>query len=205
MILRNAIAGMLLMLGLSTANAAEPLDTLPGFENAEMAVFAGGCFWCTESDFDKVPGVKATISGYIGGDAESANYDAVSSGGTDHIEAVAVFYDAEETDFSTLVKAFWPTIDPVTPNAQFCDKGPQYRSALFYANENQKQILEASKSALADSERFDQPVVTEILPQTAFYPAEEYHQNYYQENPLRYKFYRTSCGRDARLEELWGN
>lgn len=184
------------------ASANEPLEQGP--EGSEMAVFAGGCFWCTESDFDKVPGVVDTVSGYIGGDAQSANYSDVSSGGTQHIEAVAVFYDPDETSYSKLVEAFWPTIDPVTPNAQFCDRGPQYRSALFYADDQQEDILKRSRKALADSGKLKQPIVTEILPQTAFYPAEDYHQNYYTKNPIRYNFYRSRCGRDDRLEELWG-
>lgn len=169
-----------------------------------MAVFAGGCFWCTEADFDKVPGVVDTVSGYIGGDAISANYPQVSSGATQHIEAVAVFYDPSATTYAKLVEAYWPTIDPVTPNAQFCDRGPQYRSALFYANDQQQQILQQSKQALANSGKLDDPIVTEILPQTAFYPAEDYHQNYYTKNPVRYNFYRSRCGRDNRLKELWG-
>ncbi|MBQ0744090.1 MAG: peptide-methionine (S)-S-oxide reductase MsrA [Pseudomonas sp.] len=184
------------------ALADQPLEQGP--EGSEMAVFAGGCFWCTEADFDKVPGVVDTISGYIGGDADSATYPQVSAGGTQHIEAVAVFYDPRETNYAKLVEAFWPTIDPVTPNAQFCDRGPQYRSALFYADEQQQEILQQSKQALAESGKLKKPIVTEILPQTAFYPAEDYHQDYYMKNPIRYNFYRSRCGRDDRLEDLWG-
>lgn len=182
--------------------ANEPLDQGP--EGSKMAVFAGGCFWCTEADFDKVPGVVDTVSGYIGGDATSANYPQVSAGRTQHIEAVAVFYDPSATSYAKLVEAFWPTIDPLTPNAQFCDRGRQYRSALFYADDQQQQILQQSKQALASSGKLDDPIVTEILPQTAFYPAEDYHQNYYTKNPVRYHFYRSRCGRDNRLEQLWG-
>ncbi|PKM30343.1 MAG: peptide-methionine (S)-S-oxide reductase [Gammaproteobacteria bacterium HGW-Gammaproteobacteria-11] len=185
-----------------TSQANEPLTSGP--EGSSMAVFAGGCFWCTEADFDKVPGVLDTVSGYIGGTADSANYPDVSAGVTDHIEAVAVFYDPDKTSFSQLVEAFWPTIDPLTPNAQFCDSGPQYRSALFHANPEQEQILRASLDNLTASGRLEGSIVTEILPQTAFYPAEEYHQDYYQKNPVRYNFYRSRCGRDDRLEELWG-
>lgn len=194
-------AALLGLLSLSAA-ANEPLEQGP--EGSEMAVFAGGCFWCTEADFDKVPGVVDTVSGYIGGDATSANYPQVSSGATAHIEAVAVFYDPSATTYAKLVEAYWPTIDPLTPNAQFCDQGPQYRSALFYANDQQQQILQQSKQALANSGKLDAPIVTEILPQTAFYPAEDYHQNYYTKNPVRYNFYRSRCGRDNRLKELWG-
>tara|TARA_R110000868_G_scaffold90901_4_gene251982 strand:- start:4025 stop:4630 length:606 start_codon:yes stop_codon:yes gene_type:complete len=182
--------------------AAEPLTQGP--EGTEMAVFAGGCFWCTESDFDKVPGVVETISGYTGGSSETAHYNQVSSGDTGHIESVAVFYDPSKTSYAKLVEAFWPTIDPVTANAQFCDSGPQYRSAIYYADEQQQALLEASRQKLADSGRFDDPIVTEILPRKPFYAAEDYHQDYYHKNPLRYNFYRTTCGRDARLEELWG-
>ncbi len=185
------------------AFANQPLEQGP--EGSEMAVFAGGCFWCTEADFDKVPGVVDTISGYIGGDADSATYPQVSAGGTQHIEAVAVFYDPRETNYTKLVEAFWPTIDPVTPNAQFCDRGPQYRSALFYADEQQEETLQQSKQALADSGKLNKPIVTEILPQTAFYAAEDYHQDYYTKNPIRYNFYRSRCGRDDRLEDLWGD
>lgn len=200
--LRPWMSALALGLFSLTASANQPLEKGP--DGTEMAVFAGGCFWCTESDFDKMPGVVETVSGYIGGDAETADYAQVSSGTTQHIEAVAVFYDPQKTSFPTLVEAFWPTIDPVTANAQFCDRGAQYRSALFYADDEQKQILEASKQALADSGRLNKPVVTEILPRTAFYPAEEYHQDYHVKNPIRYNFYRSRCGRDNRLEELWG-
>lgn len=198
----SSISFMALALS-SLAVANEPLSEGP--PGSEMAVFAGGCFWCTEADFDKIPGVVDTVSGYIGGDAQTASYEQVSAGGTDHIEAVAVFYDPGQTSYDKLVEAFWPTIDPVTPNAQFCDRGPQYRSALFYADEEQQRTLQASLSALSASGRFDKPIVTELLPQTEFYPAEDYHQDYYEKNPIRYNFYRSRCGRDARLDELWGD
>lgn len=202
MSLGRALGAACLLMTISHASAQQ---AEPAADNeTAMAVFAGGCFWCTEADFDKVPGVVETISGYIGGDEATANYSAVSSGRTDHIEAVAVYYDPGVTDYAKLVEAFWPTIDPITPNAQFCDQGPQYRSALFYADEKQREVLEQSRSALAKSGRFDRPIVTDILPQTAFYPAEDYHQDYYLKNPIRYNFYRTRCGRDARLKTLWG-
>ncbi len=192
---------LLLCAGLT--QAAEPLSKGP--EGSAMAVFAGGCFWCTESDFDKVPGVLETVSGYTGGAAETADYEQVSSGRTAHIESVAVFYDPQKTSYAKLVEAFWPTIDPLTANAQFCDHGPQYRSAIYYADEQQKEVLEASLEKLKESGRFDDPIVTAILPLKPFYAAEDYHQDYHNKNPLRYNFYRTTCGRDARLEELWGN
>lgn len=199
--IRTALLTLLLLAPISFANEA----LTGGPEGTEMAVFAGGCFWCTESDFDKMPGVVETISGYTGGDASTADYHQVSAGGTGHIESVAVFFDPSKTSYAALVEAFWKTIDPITPNAQFCDHGSQYRSALYYANDEQKALLEASREALERSGRFDQPIATLILPRQPFYPAEEYHQDYYHKNPLRYNFYRTTCGRDARLEELWGN
>tara|TARA_R110002020_G_scaffold137950_1_gene307688 strand:- start:10816 stop:11430 length:615 start_codon:yes stop_codon:yes gene_type:complete len=200
--IRHWLPALTLGLFSIAVGANQPLEKGPS--GSEMAVFAGGCFWCTESDFDKMPGVVDTVSGYIGGDAATADYAQVSSGQTEHIEAVAVFYDPDKTSFTKLVEAFWPTIDPVTANAQFCDRGPQYRSALFYANDEQKQILEASRQALADSGKLTKRIVTEILPQGEFYPAEDYHQDYYSKNPIRYNYYRTRCGRDSRLEELWG-
>ncbi len=182
------------------AIANEPVTQGP--PGTEMAVFAGGCFWCTESDFDKLPGVVDTLSGYTGGSAETADYQQVSAGGTGHIESVAVFFDPNKTSYAELVEAFWPTIDPLTANAQFCDHGHQYSSALYYSNEEQKTLLETSRDAI--EARFDEPIQTLILQRQPFYAAEDYHQNYYEKNPLRYTFYRTTCGRDARLEDIWG-
>lgn len=169
-----------------------------------VAVFAGGCFWCTEADFDKLPGVLSTTSGYTGGQLANPSYQQVSAGGTGHIEAVQVRYDPSKTSYAQLLEAFWPTIDPLTANAQFCDHGSQYRSAIFYGTAEEKILAEASKAALQASGRFHKPIVTEILPSDVFYPAEQYHQDYYQKNPLRYAYYRRGCGRDARLEQLWG-
>ena len=169
-----------------------------------IAIFAGGCFWCTEADFDKVPGVISTTSGYIGGKTANPTYKEVSAGKTGHIEAVQVRFDPARTSFAKLLAAFWPTIDPLTPNRQFCDGGSQYRSAIFYLDAEQQRQAEASRAELAASGRFTQPIVTEILPATEFYPAEEYHQDYYIKNPIRYSYYRGSCGRDARLAEVWG-
>jgi len=169
-----------------------------------IATFAGGCFWCTEADFDKVPGVMSTTSGYISGTTVNPTYKQVSGGKTGHIEAVQVRFDPAKTSFAKLLAAFWPTIDPLTPNRQFCDSGPQYRSAIFYHDAEQQRQAEASKAELAASDRFAQPIVTEILPATQFYPAEEYHQDYYIKNPIRYAYYRSNCGRDARLAEVWG-
>ncbi len=168
------------------------------------AVFAGGCFWCTESDFDKLPGVLATTSGYIGGHVQNPTYEQVSYGATGHTEAVQVRYDPSKISYGQLLEAFWPTIDPVTANAQFCDKGSQYRSAIFYGNPAEQRLAEASKAVLDKSDRLPGPVVTEILPASTFYPAEDYHQDYHTRNPIRYNYYRHGCGRDDRLEQLWG-
>lgn len=168
-----------------------------------VATFAGGCFWCTESDFDKILGVISTTSGYIGGTVINPTYEQVSAGKTGHVEAVQVRFDPAKTNFAKLLAAYWPTIDPLTPNRQFCDSGTQYRSVIFYHNADQRQQAEASKAALVSSGRFTQPIVTELLPATAFYPAEEYHQDFHTKNPIRYKYYRYSCGRDARLKQVW--
>ena len=155
-------------------------------ENLEMAIFAGGCFWCTESDFDKLPGVVSTTSGYIGGTVANPTYDQVVAGKTGHVEAVQIYFDKTKTNFSNLLAAYWLTIDPLTTNQQFCDIGSQYRSVIFYHGSDQKELAEASKKTLEASGRFSQPIVTEILPVTEFYRAEEYHQDYYIKNPLRY-------------------
>jgi peptide-methionine (S)-S-oxide reductase len=168
------------------------------------AVFAGGCFWCTESDFDKLPGVLSTTSGYIGGHVENPTYEEVSYGASGHTEAVLVRYDPRKVSYAQLLEFFWPTIDPVTANAQFCDKGSQYRSAIFYGNPEEQRLAEASKAALDKSGRLPAPVVTEILSATTFYPAEDYHQDYHSKNPIRYSYYRNGCGRDDRLQQLWG-
>ncbi|MET1079575.1 MAG: peptide-methionine (S)-S-oxide reductase MsrA [Pseudomonas sp.] len=201
-----AALGLGLLLGAcqpaETRPAAAP--SVPSSVPASVAVFAGGCFWCTESDFDKIPGVLSTTSGYIGGTLANPSYEQVSSGTSGHLEAVQVQFDPARTSYAKLLEAFWPTIDPLTANRQFCDEGPQYRSAIFYASAEEKRLAEASKSALQASGRFAQPIVTEILPATRFYPAEDYHQDYHSKNPLRYAYYRNGCGRDARLEQLWG-
>lgn len=200
------LASLLAACGPSAAQSPEPPSggRAIGAGAVAVAVFAGGCFWCTESDFDKVPGVLSTTSGYIGGTLANPSYEQVSSGTSGHIEAVQVRFDPTKTDYAKLLEAFWPTIDPLTPNRQFCDGGPQYRSAIFYGNAEEQRLAEASKAALQASGRFSQPIVTEILPATPFYPAEDYHQDYHSKNPLRYAYYRNGCGRDQRLEQLWG-
>jgi peptide-methionine (S)-S-oxide reductase len=182
------------------AAAAEASST----DNSAVAVFAGGCFWCTESDFDKVAGVISTTSGYIGGQLKNPSYQAVSSGKSGHIEAVQVRFDPSKTSYGKLLQAYWPTIDPLNASGQFCDSGTQYLSAIFYNSPEQQQLAKASKAALAASGRLAAPIVTQILPASTFYPAEDYHQDYHSKNPLRYNYYRRGCGRDARLEKLWG-
>ncbi|MBH2037287.1 MAG: peptide-methionine (S)-S-oxide reductase MsrA [Pseudomonadales bacterium] len=189
---------------LSLATLLLSLGSHAGQDDSAVAVFAGGCFWCTEADFDKLPGVLETTSGYIGGSIENPTYEEVSSGRTGHIEAVQVRFDPRQTSYAKLLEAFWPTIDPVNGSGQFCDNGPQYRSAIFYQDAEQQRLAEASKSLLAASGRLAQPIATEILAATPFYPAEDYHQDYHTKNPLRYSYYRHGCGRDQRLKELWG-
>ncbi len=168
------------------------------------ATFAGGCFWCTESDFEKLEGVKEGISGYTGGHVENPTYEEVSSGSTGHVEAVQVIYDPEKISYKELLDYFWRHINPTDPGGQFVDRGSQYRSVIFYHNEEQKRLAEESKRELEASGRFKSPIVTDILKFTKFYRAEDYHQDYYKTHPLRYKFYRWNSGRDQFLEKTWG-
>jgi peptide-methionine (S)-S-oxide reductase len=179
----------------ATAPAAAPA------KRAE-AVFAGGCFWCTESDFDKVPGVISTTSGYTGGKLLDPTYEKVSAGGTGHIEAVRIVYDPSRVTYATLVDHLFRTIDPLDNGGQFCDRGYQYRSAIFVANPAEAGVAKALKDKAAA--RLSKPVATLILPRRKFYPAEGYHQDYYKKNPIRYRFYRLNCGRDARIKAVWG-
>ena len=169
------------------------------------ATFAGGCFWCMEPPFDKLPGVISTTSGYTGGNTKNPTYEEVSDGGTGHTEAVQVVYDPRRVSYEKLLYVFWRNIDPVTANQQFCDKGNQYRSAIFSHDADQQRLAEKSKAQLEKSGKLPGPIVTQIVAAGPFYPAEEYHQDYYQKNPLRYRFYRNSCRRDSRLERLWGD
>ncbi len=167
------------------------------------AIFAGGCFWCMEPPFEKLDGVSSVVSGYIGGSVRNPTYEQVSAGRTGHTEAVEITYDPAKVTYAQLLDIFWHNIDPLTANAQFCDRGSQYRSEIFPANAAERAASEASKAAIAA--KLKRPVVTEITDATTFFAAEEYHQDYYLKNPIRYKFYRTSCGRDSRLKELWGD
>jgi len=203
--LRRALCLALLLAGAANALLAAdaPAANAAKGGTSATAIFAGGCFWCTESDFEKLPGVIAAESGYTGGQKANPTYEQVSAGGTGHTEAVRVTYDPSRVSYSALVDYFWPTIDPTVRNQQFCDHGSQYRSAIFWHNDEERKIAEASRSALIASGKFKQ-VETEVVAATTFYPAEAYHQDYYKKNPIRYTYYRHGCGRDARLEALWG-
>lgn len=172
--------------------------------NLATATFAGGCFWCEEAAFDSLPGVIETISGYTGGHKKNPTYKEVSAGGTGHTEAVEVLYDPAKISYEQLLDVFWHNIDPTVSDRQFCDIGQQYRAEIFYHSEEQRRLAEQSRAALAESKPFKEPIVTGITAASEFYPAEDYHQDYHSKNPLRYKYYRYYCGRDQRLEELWG-
>jgi peptide-methionine (S)-S-oxide reductase len=169
-----------------------------------VATFASGCFWCTESDFEKVPGVVDAVSGYTGGRVANPTYEQVSAGRTGHREAVQVMYDPARVSYQQLLDVFWRNVDPVDAHGQFCDRGEQYTSAIYVTTDEERRLAEASKGAVERSGRVRGRIATVILPAGPFYKAEEYHQSYYKKNPLRYKFYRTSCGRDRRLRKLWG-
>lgn len=209
--MKNIFSKLLLLLSVSLVSSfafsavlvdiAGPVKSKDGLETA---IFAGGCFWCTESDFDKVKGVVSTTSGYTGGSVKNPSYEQVSAGGTGHAEAVLVKFDPKKITYAQLLKTYWLSIDPLTANRQFCDSGSQYRSAIFYSNESQKKQAMAYKKSLEDSKFFKQPIVTEIIVAAKFYPAEDYHQDYHNKNPVRYNYYRNSCGRDDRLKQVWG-
>jgi peptide methionine sulfoxide reductase msrA/msrB len=168
------------------------------------AIFAGGCFWCMEPPFEKLDGVHAVVSGYIDGHKENPTYQEVSSGTTGHTEAVEITYDPNKISFAELLEVFWMNIDPTDAGGQFVDRGSQYRTGIYYLNAEQQQLAEASKERLGKSGRFDSPIVTEIVAATRFYPAEDYHQDYYKESPVRYKFYRYNSGRDQFINRVWG-
>lgn len=203
----------LAMAALITINACQESKIVPQGVAGEMtkesdhlkkATFAGGCFWCTEADFEKLTGVVKVISGYTGGGKENPTYGEVTSGKTGHVEAVQVYYDPSKISYEELLDTFWKHIDPSDGGGQFVDRGPQYRSAIFYHDEEQRQLAEKSKEALGKSGKFNKPIVTEILQFTKFYEAEEYHQDYYKNHSLRYSFYRHGSGRDQFLEKVWG-
>ncbi len=197
----RAVAAFVGTLLLATApHAQAPISPVTA-----KATFAGGCFWCVESDFDKIDGVISTTSGYIGGSVAKPTYEQVSAKGTGHAEAVEIVFDPRKVTYERLLEYFWHTIDPTTKDRQFCDSGSPYRTAIFAQNAEQLKAATTSRAALEKSKPFKEPIVTEIVLATAFYPAEDYHQDYYQKNPLRYKYYRNGCGRDARLKQLWGD
>lgn len=195
---------LLLTLALSGPGAAHAQAPASKAGTAK-ATFAGGCFWCMEEAFDKVPGVIATTSGYVGGQTKNPTYEQVSTGRTGHAEAVQVEYDPAKITYEKLLDAFWRNIDPIQKDAQFCDHGSQYRSAIFYHTEEQRRLAEASRAALARNKPFKGEIVTQIVKADVFYPAEGYHQDYHLKNPVQYQFYKAGCGRVARLKELWGS
>jgi len=210
--LGSFVAALALAAGLATlAGRSEAQSPVPGGGGAgtttktETATFAGGCFWCVEADFDKVPGVLSTTSGYTGGKVANPTYQQVSGNGTGHAEAVQIVFDPTKVSYEQLVEKFWRTIDPTVRDRQFCDAGSPYRTAIFANSDAQLAAARASLAALEKSKPFKEPIVTTIERAGPFYPAEGYHQDYYKKNPVRYTYYRTSCGRDARLKQLWGS
>jgi len=195
---------VLLWVGMVLIISAAPESMAASGQGLEKATFAGGCFWCMEPPFDRLEGVKSVVSGYTGGYKKNPTYEEVSSGSTGHAESVEITYDPAGISYQKLLDVFWHNIDPTVKDRQFCDVGSQYRTAIYYHNAEQKRLAEASKKALEESKRFRGPIYTEVTAAATFYPAEEYHQKYYQKNPVRYKLYRFNCGRDQRLRELWG-
>ncbi len=199
---RTLLAGLAVAAGLGLSSPG--LAQQPADPATATAIFAGGCFWCMEPPFDALPGVISTTSGYTSGHTADPTYKEVSAGKTGHTEAVKIVYDPAKVSYSKLLQVFWRNHDPLTANAQFCDRGSQYRAGIYYGSEQEKAQAEASKAELEKSGRFKSRITTEIVAQTTFYPAEDYHQDYYLNNPIRYKIYRGGCGRDSRLRELWG-
>ena len=200
---RGAIAVLLLLGAAGAALAQSPAASAAAGATA-IATFAGGCFWCVESDFDKLPGVLSTTSGYTGGKVANPSYEQVSSKTTGHAESVEIAYDPKRISYEQLLTHFWHSIDPTTKDRQFCDVGSPYRTAIFVHGAAQRRAAEASLAELQKTKPFKEPIVTQIVDAGPFYPAEAYHQDYYKKNPVRYHYYRSACGRDARLEQLWG-
>ncbi len=189
----------LVWISASIAGPSQPKATL------DTAIFAGGCFWCMEPPFERLTGVVSVTSGYTGGFKKNPTYEEVGAGKTGHAESIRILYDPKKISYTKLVEVFWHNVDPTAKDKQFCDEGTQYRSAIFYRNADQKRVAEESKRKLEEMTQFKGKIATEITPASIFYPAEDYHQDFYKKNPERYKSYRTGCGRDARLKELWGN
>ena len=196
---------LLLSLFITPVIAANQETTTSPVQKSETAIFAGGCFWCMEPPFDKLDGVISTTSGYTAGDKKNPTYKEVSAGSTGHTEAIQIEYDPEKITYPELLNVFWKNIDPVAVDRQFCDAGSQYRSGIYYLNETQQADAKRSLQEITENKPFEGEIATEILPASTFYPAEDYHQDYYQKNPLRYKYYRFACGRDQRLQEIWGS
>ena len=194
----------LLLAALAGSAQAQSTPAAKGAAATAKATFAGGCFWCMEEVYDKVPGVIATVSGYMGGHTKNPTYEQIGTGRTGHAEVVQVEYDPAKVSYAKLLEVFWRNIDPTQKDAQFCDQGSQYRSGIFFHNEEQRQLAEASRVALQKNKPFRGEIVTEVTKAPMFYAAEDYHQDFHLKNPTRYKFYKTGCGREARLEQLWG-
>lgn len=193
--------GSALILSSKPASSSKMMAVPTG---AATATFAGGCFWCMESSFEKIPGVIQAISGYAGGNKVDPTYEEVSGGGTGHAESVQIIYDPKKISYPRLLQVFWHNVDPTDDGGQFCDRGNQYRSEIFYSNDAEKKMAEDSKAEIEKTKKFSDPIVTKITPLKAFYPAEDYHQDFYKKNPVRYESYRFGCGRDRRLAVLWG-
>jgi peptide-methionine (S)-S-oxide reductase len=201
----GAVAALAIAVSTQWVNSAGERKALPSQSGGlEKATFAGGCFWCMEHPFDELPGVVSVTSGYTGGQKKNPSYEEVSAGGTGHAEAVQVVFDPAKIGYQKLLAVYWHNIDPTVRDRQFCDTGHQYRSAIFYHSEAQRRLALQSKEALDKERPFREAIVTEVTQAGEFYPAEEYHQHYYKKNPIRYKYYRTACGRDNRLQALWG-
>ncbi|EXI77923.1 MAG: Peptide methionine sulfoxide reductase MsrA [Candidatus Accumulibacter appositus] len=208
---RRPLLTALSLLLLATAAGASPTADLPAGKAAtpstatpQTAIFAGGCFWCIEADFEKLPGVISVESGYTAGQTVNPTYEQVSAGGTGHTEAVRVRYDAQKVSYPQLVEYFWRHIDPTVKDRQFCDVGSQYRSGIYWQNDGERKVVESSRDALLKSGKLPR-IETELQPASTFYLAEEYHQDYYKKNPIRYAYYRSGCGRDIRVQNLWGS
>lgn len=203
------ISGLLILVpllyGLGKSVADEAIPVVEKDNSVEVATFAGGCFWCVESGFEKLPGVKEVVSGYTGGKMDNPNYKQVSAGQTGHVEAVQVYYDPKVISYRQLLDSLWRQTNPTDNGGQFVDRGKQYRTGIFYHDELQRAEAERSREALDKSGRYNKPVLTEIHPFRKFWPAEDYHQDYHKKNPIRYKFYRYNSGRDQFLEKTWGD
>ena len=195
-----------MILGVALTVGALGLSGQAGAATSSLAnaTFAGGCFWCMEEVFEGVEGVVSVVSGYTGGRKANPTYEEVSDGWTGHAEAIELQFDPAKVSYGRLLEVFWHNVDPTTPDRQFCDRGHQYRTAIFYHDEEQRRLVEESKWKAEQTKRFKEPIVTEIVAASTFYPAEEYHQDFYKKNPIRYKFYKFNCGRTQRLEDLWG-